>query len=88
MWQYIKVKKKRFIEFGVYFSLSLSAILPFYYLHYYTPPTHPLSLSLSRVHSRVKLWEKGRQRQSLLQRNEWISLILSSAALSAIMAAV
>jgi len=38
--------------------------------------------------NRVKLWEKGRQRQSLLQRNEWISLILSSAALSAIMAAV
>ena len=38
--------------------------------------------------SSVKLWGKGRQRQSLLQRNEWISLILSSAALSAIMAAV
>jgi len=33
-------------------------------------------------------WEKGRQRQSLLQRSEWISSILSSAALSAIMAAV
>lgn len=35
-----------------------------------------------------KPWEKGRQRQSLLQRSEWISSILSSAALSAIMAAV
>lgn len=35
-----------------------------------------------------ELWERGNQEQSHLQRNEWISLTLSSAALSAITALV
>lgn len=35
-----------------------------------------------------ELWERGRRKQSRLQRNEWINLTLSSAALSAIMAPV
>jgi hypothetical protein len=38
--------------------------------------------------SGFKLWERGKQKQSLLQRNEWINSTRSSAALSVTMALV